>query len=412
MMDTPLGRRSRENKENAEGEEMSSQGDMYDNVIQGPNGNPTVPQGEPEQTPKKKKKKRGKFIALLVLEILLVLLIGAGAFIFFWSKSKVDNMQRPAKEAGVTFEAEDVVINPDIPEEAVETQKGYTTFMIYGVDARNNRDMVRDANADTDIICCINNDTKEVKLVSILRDTFLETSTGKHTKLTDIYAGYGVQESIQTINKCFDLTITQYVTVNWTLVAKIVQYIDGIDIELSNSEARAINNYSEEISRISGISTTTVEANGAGTYHLDGVQTAAYCRIRSVGHHDITRAERQRKVIGITLNKIKGMGLTDQIGLLDMVTEEGNIATNFTYSELMGMLTSIGSYSISEQGLFPFEGQYRDQNNLVTAYVYCDTLTENVTMLHKMLYDLDEYQPSGTVNEVSDYITSYRKQHP
>ena len=393
---------------------MSSERDMYDNVIGAPDPQERPEYREPGQEPKKKKKKKkGKFIALLVLEILLVLVIAAGAFIFFWSKSKVNNMQRPAEEAGMTFDAKDVVTNPDIPEEVVEKQqKGYTTFMIYGVDARNNRDMVRDANADTDIICVINNETKEVRLVSILRDTFLETSTGKHTKLTDIYAGYGVLESIQTVNKCFDLTITNYVTVNWTLVAKIVQQIGGIDIELSNSEANAINDYSAEIAAIAGMEHVEVIPQGAGTYHLDGVQTAAYCRIRSVGHHDITRAERQRKVIGIALQKVKDMSLTDQIALLDMVTEEGNIATNFSYTDLMGMLTDVGSYWMGEQGLFPFEGMYRDQSNLTTAYVYCDTLAENVTMLQKYLYDIDDYVPTPTVYEVSDYITSYRKQHP
>ncbi|MBO4290200.1 MAG: LCP family protein [Lachnospiraceae bacterium] len=389
---------------------MASKKDKFENATGMPEeGSPMT--GGPEEP--KKKRKKGKFIALLVLEILLVLLVAAGAVFFFWSKNKVDNMQRPAQEAEETFAPADVVTNPDIPEEAKKTMREkYTTFMIYGVDARNNRDLVKYANADTDIICCINNETKEVKLVSILRDTFLETSNGKHTKLTDIYAGYGVQESIQTINRCCDLTITQYVTVNWTLVAKIIQYIGGIDIELSNAEAKAINDYSYEISTISGIPTSYVEARGRDTYHLDGVQAAAYCRIRSVGHHDITRAERQRKVISIALTKVKAMSLTEQVGLLDMATQEGNIATNFSYTELMSILTDVGSYWIGEQTLFPFEGQYKDQRNLSTAYVYCNTLSENVTMLHKFLYGQENYQPSGTVEEVSDYITSYRKEHP
>ena len=390
---------------------MASKKERFDNAAGMPEGGSPMA-GGPEEQPKKKKKK-GKFVALLVLEVLLVVLVAAGAVFFFWSKNKVDNMQRPAQEAEVTFAASDVVTNADIPEEAKEIMREkYTTFMIYGVDARNNRDLVKYANADTDIICCINNETKEVKLVSILRDTFLETSNGKHTKLTDIYAGYGVQESIQTINRCCDLTITQYVTVNWTLVAKIIQYIGGIDIELSNSEAKAINDYSYEISTISGIPTSYVEARGKDTYHLDGVQAAAYCRIRSVGHHDITRAERQRKVISIALTKVKAMSLTEQVGLLDMATQEGNIATNFSYAEMMSILTDVGSYWIGEQGLFPFEGEYRDQSNLSTAYVYCDTLSENVTMLHKFLYGQENYRPSGTVEEVSEYITSYRKEHP
>ena len=87
------------------------------------------------------------------------------------------------------------------------------------------------------------------------------------------------------------------------------------------------------------------------------------------------------------------------------------IGTNCTTAEILGMITDIGSFNVVQQSLFPFT--YVDQErNLTTAYVYCDTLSENVTLLHKFLYGYINYQPSNTVEEVSEYITSYRKEHP
>ena len=61
----------------------------------------------------------------------------------------------------------------------------------------------------------------------------VQTTDGKYHKLTDVYAAYGVQEALETINRNFDLNITEYVTVNWYAVAETIDLMGGLDIAVS-----------------------------------------------------------------------------------------------------------------------------------------------------------------------------------
>ena len=359
--------------------------------------------------PAKKKKNKKRYVIILILEILLLLVLGAGILAWITINKKMDMIQTlPAEEAFVPAE---VQTNPDRPEAAVQASKGYTTIMFYGVDARNNKDLLKDANADTDIICCINNDTYEVKLVSVLRDTFLETTSGKHRKLTDIYAGYGVRESLETVNRNFDLAITKYVAVNWKAVANAINLMGGLEMEITTKEIKNINSLMPEVTKTTGISSYPITGE-TGTYHLDGIQAVCYARIRNVvvndEGHDIGRATRQRKVISAMLAQAKTLSLSELNTLCNEIFP--GISTNIELSEILGMAVNLNKYSIADQGLFPFE--YIDQQNLTTAYVYCNTLTRNVSELQYFLYGVEDYEPSRTVQEISEYITEYRHEHP
>ena len=348
-----------------------------------------------------KKKKRKKLIALIVVEVFVLLLIAGVGFGYFYVQSLWDTMET------VSFEKEEVQTNEDLHQSVVEKSKGYTTIMLYGVDARNNKDLVRSANADTSIICCINNDTKEIKLVSVLRDTLVETTKNKHTKLNVVYAGYGVQEAIQTINKNFDLNITQYVTVNWKAVAQAVDALGGLDIELTSvAEAEAVNQFLDEVEEATGLKSDYIDER-AGEQHLNGVQVTSYARVRNVGKHDIRRAERQRTVIIKMLEAAKGADLAT---LNKLITEVfPGISTNFTMTEILDLAKDVTSYSIADQTVFPFK--YVDQVG-GDYFVYCNDLVYNATELHKYLYNNDEYVPSSTVHKVSEYILDYKAEHP
>jgi len=366
-----------------------------------------TPEKSPVSRKKVKKQHRGRTILLISLSVAAVLVAGGFIYAKNYIQNKLDLMETMAPE--YTFETDDILVNDDIVDvQSKEKQEGFTTIMLYGVDARNNHDLTQDANADTDIILCINNTTKEIKLVSVLRDTFLETSTGKHKKLTDIYAAYSVKESLNTINKCFDLSITNYVSVNWKMVAKAVDLLGGIDLELSSSEVKYINKRMGEVIEVTGYSSDPLENVGKGTYHLNGVQAVTHSRNRSVGHHDLSRAARQQQVIKAMLTAARSCSITELNNMLDEIMP--GISTNLSAGTILDMALDIMKYTIGDTTIFPFE--YKDQSNLTTAYVYCDTLSQNVSELHAYLYGAVNYQPSNTVEAVSDYITEYRHDHP
>ena len=145
-------------------------------------------------------------------------------------------------------------------------------------------------------------------------------------------------------------------------------------------------------------------------YYMDGVQVVTYARIRSVGHHDLTRAERQRTVITAMMEKAQ----TLSIGKLTDICETifPGISTNLTLSEILSLAMDITSYTMGETSRLPQDGMYQDQYDKGPAYVYYDSLIDNVAWLHEFLYGITDYEPSETVQEINDYIYEYMEENP
>lgn len=78
------------------------------------------------------------------------------------------------------------------------------------------------------IIANINNDTKEVKLVSVFRDTFLDVGEESFQKCNAAYAKGGPEQALTMLNKNLDLNITDYVTVDFEAIVECVDLLGGI----------------------------------------------------------------------------------------------------------------------------------------------------------------------------------------
>ena len=372
---------------------------------------------ERERRRQERKKRKRRKIILVTVEVILLLVVAVGAFAYFYVRNLWDKIDHNTE-----FAREQIQTNEGLPEGIAQAGEKYTTILLFGVDSRNNTNLTGlGAQADTDIIACINNETHEVKLVSVLRDSFFETTEGKHTKLTDIYSAYGVTEAIQTINRNLDLNITQYVTVNWKAVADTVNMMDGLDLELSEAEVDSINYYIWEVIDVTGIDSEAVDVDdgyessqvkedGNLMYHLDGVQVLTYARIRNVGHHDLTRADRQRTVITAMMEKAKTLSLGELTDICETIFP--GISTNLSFSEVVDLVLDVGNYTMGETSRLPQEGMYGNQEDLGPAYVYYDSLIDNNAWLHEFLYGITDYEPSATVEEISEYIYEYWEEHP
>ena len=131
-------------------------------------------------------------------------------------------------------------------EDVAEQMKGYWTIALFGVDSRGNV-VTKGTNADVNMICNINRDTGEIKLVSVYRDTYLNVSKeGTYNKLNYAYAVGGPEQAIETLNRNLDLEINDYMTFNWKAVANAIDILGGVDIELSKAELYYINSFITE----------------------------------------------------------------------------------------------------------------------------------------------------------------------
>ena len=115
---------------------------------------------------------------------------------------------------------------------------GYTNFAVFGVDSREG-EMEKGTRTDCLIVASLNNETKEVRLVSVYRDSFLDLSDGTLQKCNAAYSYGGAEQAINMLNMNLDLDIQDFVTVDFTAVSDVVDLLGGIEIEIQEEEVQA-----------------------------------------------------------------------------------------------------------------------------------------------------------------------------
>lgn len=337
------------------------------------------------------KKRRQKKIALVAVEILVLLLLAVVLFI-------VVKLSRIEKDN--SFSAEDIDINEGISQESQEIMEGYTTIALFGLDNRSNGNLSK-GNSDVIMIASINNDTHDVKLVSVYRDSYLDIGNGKYQKCNSAYASGGPEQAISMLNRNLDLNITDYVTVDFNAVVECVDLLGGVELTVTDEEAILMCGYMDEISKLTKKKSEYLP--GGGTYVLDGVQACAYARIRYTTGDDYKRTERQRIVLAAMVEKAQKADIKTLNSLIDEVF--GDIKTSFSNADLIALATKIFEYKLGETTGFPFEKNTITLGSKGSVVVPCDLKT-NVKQLHVFLYGDEEYEPTDTVKSNSEKIIS------
>ena len=335
-----------------------------------------------EMRRQKRRKKRRRRIVFLVAEILILCILSVIAYGMF----KLDKLNvNPLKN----------LTNNGI------SQDGYMNVAIFGDDRRP--EDTGNARSDCIIIASINNDTKEVKLVSVYRDTLLNTEDDTYDKANSAYAVGGAEAAVNMLNRNLDLNIQDYVSVNFLAVADVVDLLGGIDLDLTDEEVVHMNNYCVETSEITGKKYKKIEPEVAGTYHLNGVQAVSYSRIRYTEGGDFQRTSRQRLVIEKIAEEAKKADLSTINKIIDAVFPE--ITTSFTSGEIVKMSAGLLQYSIGDNEGFPMDNETPDSiPGYQGSYVVPKGLEENVIKLHKFLFPDEDYTPTDTLKEISDHI--------
>ena len=334
-------------------------------------------------TKKKKKKRR---IIIFTVEIILLLFVLAALFV--WSKYQKLNR-------GPDIIDTDDVMNTDLDESTQKVLKGYTNIAIFGLDNRTNGTF--DAgNSDVIMIASINNDTKEVRLVSVYRDTYLnrsDDSTYNFGKATEAHGIGGTKRSVMMLNRNLDLNIEDYIVVDFKAVTEAIDLLGGVEVEIDAAEAKWMDFYIQETSQVTEHPSETITQ--PGTYNLNGVQATSYCRIRYTTGDDYKRSQRQREVLSKMIEKAKSAGLGTINKIIDAVFEE--VSTSLTLPEIVSLASQMFNYELADTTGFPFKLQYKEigkKGDLVT----------NVTELHKYLFNDYNYTPSNTLQNFSQQI--------
>ena len=324
------------------------------------------------------KKKRKKFQIILTFEILIVLSLAVFAFFLV----KVNKIERETVD-------EKKVNAKDI--------KGFTNIMLFGVDARGS-ELKNSTRSDTMILVSINEKTKEVTLTSFYRDYYafspakakadkpVKLDSSEFDKLTHAYNN-GAEAALKEINTNFDLDVTDFVTVNFIALVRVIDELGGIELDVPQKLVSEINKYGGEIARKHKEPFTKITKSGVQT--LTGYQALGYCRTRHKDS-DFHRSQRQREVINKVFEKFKqGANITKANALYDAVA--ANMTTSFSTKKIISLLSDAPQYKIRKEinaslgNGFPYHSiEYRP--NGVSCQI-SQTPKDDIIMLHYNLFN-------------------------
>lgn len=298
----------------------------------------------------------------------------------------------------VTIDESQLEINENLPDHVVN-------ILLLGIDAR--QDVTEGGRSDAMLICSINTQDGSIKLTSIQRDLLVTIPTKKNPyKITNAYSWGGGQLSMATVNQNFEMNIDKFVTINFYGLAAIIDYLGGVDIELTKTEASRINYElkKEPLPFDTNPDRDKVEAV-AGVHHLDGMQAVTYARIRGIsGENDFNRSERQRKLLEVLLEQVmQDMSLDRMVELITVAMPY--VLTNMSASDMatLGMqVLSSGIVTRAQQGenlmeqlRIPMDEtwKYSESNgSSVIAFRTTARKQENIEALHTFIYG--EYIPA------------------
>lgn len=358
---------------------------------------------------KYKKMRRRKII--FGIEITVLLILSGILFVYAWINRSMDKMNQD------TLDSSQIQINSEVKANTDLSQmSGTQVIALVGVDARGVKgsELAESMNSDTIILCCIDHDKQEIRMVSIMRDTWMNMA--KYTdeyyefdKANSAYNRGGPESMLSMLNTNLDFALTDYVTVNFKALADAIDVLGGLDIEMTNAECVHANNYNREVSEAQGVEYEAIPYDEdlgddySEVRHVSGALATSYARIRYGGGDDAKRTSRQRIVINLMVQKIK-QNPTKIPEILDKVM--GNVSTSLTKNEILELGMHAVTYTMGTSYAYPFQLCYGENvvNALGEDVVIPVTLEFNVRELHEYLYPGLSYEPSAAVTEYSDYI--------
>lgn len=181
----------------------------------------------------------------------------------------------------------------------LSAEGSWWNILLLGCDSYSKNNHTR---SDSMIIVSINRERQQVKMTSLMRDTWIiQPGTSKHRKLTELCAVGGPEMTIQAIEDNFGVEIDDYALISMEGIAEIIDLLGGVDIDVTEAERKALNKGLFDLSSLSGME--KLQESGENV-HLNGNQATAFARIRQIDS-DYVRTNRQRTVLMAMARKLK-----------------------------------------------------------------------------------------------------------
>ncbi|MDD5952191.1 MAG: LCP family protein [Oscillospiraceae bacterium] len=322
-------------------------------------GQPHYTQPDPKPPKGKKKMKGWKkaliWIGSILAAILIALLVLVGLLFGRLNVQKVDTDQY--------VETVDEVAHIDLMDSG-----SVMNVLVIGADS--NQDGT-EGRSDTMMLISLNAKTNSMKIVSFLRDLYVQIPGQGKDRLNAAYSYGGAGMLMQTIENNFRIPVDKYLETNFDGFEGIIDAMGGIDVTMTAAEAQFINDWKN---------VGAVE----GENHLNGKNALYFARMRKLDS-DFGRTTRQRQVVSAMFKKLKSSNpLTMYKVAFDLMP---NLKTNLSYVELIRFGLAFSKMSDAETLSVPSDGTYYDYTTPEGAMVLVPYLEQNIQLLRGFLYE-------------------------
>ena len=295
-----------------------------------------------------------------------------------------DEMAMPE---GSPFADDDVLnillIGTDERTEAVNDADAFTHLnQLDGT--KDTTEFSEDARADSLILVSLDIKDHAIRLVSIERGLgvpiLLDGYEGEYDWITHTFRYGGAKLTMDTVEDCFNVQVDRYVRINFNSFVQIVNAVGGVDIDITEMEAKALN------WEVPSNSMLIVNHVDPGLNHFDGYTALQYARLRKIDN-DWHRIERQRTVIQAVLDQIQNASVTDLDNLLNTMLPL--VQTNFSKTEIAALLVQLPGFlgCDVEQLSMPLQGTYGVRTGMDDRLMYDPDWYVNTTALQDFLYN-------------------------
>ena len=231
--------------------------------------------------------------------------------------------------------------------------EGITNIALFGIDSRSDG---MKGLSDSIMVISVDAVNNNIKLVSVMRDSLVKIDGHGYHKINAAYNLGGAKLAVKTLNQVFKLNITNYATVDFVGMSRIIEAVGGIDTVLTSHELENANLQILEMHYSRGTALDYIPA--AGAQHLNGIQAVAYSRVRYADVHkdiangepgwgDLGRTLRQRYVMSQLFQKALELKLSEYPNFIQSLLPF--VQTSLTYSEIYDLAMILFKDGISMQ---------------------------------------------------------------
>ncbi|WP_414055995.1 LCP family protein [Macrococcus equi] len=256
-------------------------------------------------------------------------------------------------------------------DKAVDPSMDHISILFLGIDdsisRRENGQKASQARTDAMILATFDRSNKQIRLVSIPRDTLAYIpSVKQYDKITHAHAEGGPESSMQAVENIFNVPVDYYARVNMQAFVDIVDELGGIEF-----------NVPFDIDEPTKLDKGRIKVK-KGKQLINGDEALALVRSRHVDT-DLGRGKRQMQMIEAIVKKAKD---TNSLSKLDDLVEivGNNAKHNLTFDNI----TSLASYYTSNDIEFK-QMQLKGTNYMYNGVYYYNPVFDHIYKITKLL---------------------------